>query len=94
EREPGTARLDAAVAAYAEALKERTRDRVPMEWATTQSNLANVEIGYFDKTRDPSHLTAALSYVLAARDVFLAAQAGHYVQITDNILEDIATREA
>ena len=39
EREGGTARLEQAVAAYTEALKERTRARVPLEWAMTQNNL-------------------------------------------------------
>ena len=42
ERESGTDRLEQAVAAYTEALKERTRDRVPFAWATTQQNLGNV----------------------------------------------------
>jgi tetratricopeptide (TPR) repeat protein len=41
ERESGTARLEAAVAAYHEALTERTRDRVPLDWAGTQNNLGN-----------------------------------------------------
>ena len=27
------------MAAYTEALKERTRERVPLDWATTQNNL-------------------------------------------------------
>jgi len=40
ERESGTARLEEAVSAYREALKERTRERVPLAWATTQNNLA------------------------------------------------------
>ena len=39
EREGGTARLEEAVAAFREALKERTRERVPLQWATTQNNL-------------------------------------------------------
>jgi hypothetical protein len=33
ERESGTACLEQAVAAYDEALKERTRERVPLQWA-------------------------------------------------------------
>jgi tetratricopeptide (TPR) repeat protein len=41
EREAGTDRLEQAVAAYTEALKERTRDRVPLQWAATQNNLGN-----------------------------------------------------
>ena len=38
ERESGTARLGQAVAAYRAALEERTRDRVPLDWAMTQNN--------------------------------------------------------
>ena len=41
ERESGTARLEEAVAAYRAALEEWTRDRVPLDWATTQNNLGN-----------------------------------------------------
>jgi hypothetical protein len=39
ERESGTARLEEAVAAYRDALKERTQGRVPLQWAATQNNL-------------------------------------------------------
>jgi exonuclease VII small subunit len=40
ERESGTARLEEAVAAYRDdALKERTHERVPLQWAMTQVNL-------------------------------------------------------
>src|SRR5262249_17063556 len=38
ERESSSERLEEAVAAYREALKERTRDRVPSEWAKTMNN--------------------------------------------------------
>ena len=38
-RESGTAKLEEAVAAYREALKEQTRERVPLDWAMTQNNL-------------------------------------------------------
>jgi len=40
EREAGTGRLEEAVTAYREALKEYTRERVPLAWATTQDKLA------------------------------------------------------
>ena len=39
ERESGTAQLTEAVAAYRAALEEYTRERVPLDWATTQNNL-------------------------------------------------------
>ena len=35
-------RLEQAVAAFTEALKERIRVRVPLDWAATQSNLGAV----------------------------------------------------
>jgi tetratricopeptide (TPR) repeat protein len=38
-RQSGRAKLEEAVAAYREALKERTRDRVPLSWARVQNNL-------------------------------------------------------
>ena len=41
ERESGTQRLDEAAEAYREALQERTRERVPLQWAMTQNNLGN-----------------------------------------------------
>jgi tetratricopeptide (TPR) repeat protein len=39
ERESGTAKLEETVATYREALKERTRERVPLRWAMTQNSL-------------------------------------------------------
>ena len=41
ERESGTTRLEQVVAAYTAALAERTRERVPLDWAMTQNNLGN-----------------------------------------------------
>ncbi len=41
ERESGTGRLEEAVAAYREALKENTRERAPFDWASTQTSLGN-----------------------------------------------------
>jgi len=39
ERESGTARLEEAVVACRNALKEYSRERVPLDWAMTQNNL-------------------------------------------------------
>ncbi|MCU0829552.1 MAG: tetratricopeptide repeat protein [Tabrizicola sp.] len=41
DREKGTARLEEAVTAYRAALKELTRKRAPLAWATVQNNLGN-----------------------------------------------------
>jgi tetratricopeptide (TPR) repeat protein len=42
ERDHDPARLEEAVQTYRAALKKRTRERVPLDWATTQNNLGNV----------------------------------------------------
>ena len=42
ERESDAEHLEQAVDAYRAALQERTRERVPLDWATTQNNLGNV----------------------------------------------------
>jgi tetratricopeptide (TPR) repeat protein len=36
-----TKRLEEAVTAYRDALQERTRERVPLDWAATQNNLGD-----------------------------------------------------
>lgn len=41
DRSGNTAQLEAAITAYHDALTERTRDRVPLDWAGTQNNLGN-----------------------------------------------------
>jgi exonuclease VII small subunit len=41
-RESGTSRLEEAIAVFRAALEERTRERVPLEWAATQNSLGNV----------------------------------------------------
>src|SRR5262249_3655128 len=41
ERESGTARLEEAVTAYRDTLKEWTRERVPLQWASGQNNLGD-----------------------------------------------------
>jgi tetratricopeptide (TPR) repeat protein len=48
DRESGTARLEAAVAAFRAALQELTRERVPLQWAMTQNNLGTAlsRLGY------------------------------------------------
>lgn len=40
-REAGTERLEQAMISYQNALLERTRDRVPLDWAMTQMNLGS-----------------------------------------------------
>ena len=94
ERESGTARLEEAVAAYREALQERTRARVPLEWARTQVNLALVHLAFFDKDRQPRHLDAALEAVDGALEEYRKANAAFYIDKAERLREQILAAKA
>src|SRR5262249_13156182 len=61
ERESGTTRLDEAVAAYRDALKERTRERVPLDWAMTQNNLGSALWTLGEREGDTARLEEAVA---------------------------------
>ena len=61
ERERGPERLEQAVAAYTEVLKDRTRARVPLDWAMTQNNLGNALVTLGERERGPERLEQAVA---------------------------------
>jgi tetratricopeptide (TPR) repeat protein len=61
ERESGTGKLEEAVSAYREALKERTRARVPLGWAMTQNNLGNALVRLGERESGTGKLEEAVS---------------------------------
>ncbi|MEM5518981.1 tetratricopeptide repeat protein [Henriciella sp. AS95] len=61
ERDSDTARLEQAIIAYTEALKERTRKRVPMDWAMTQMNLGNALLSLGERDSDTARLEQAVT---------------------------------
>ena len=87
ERESGTARLEEAVAAYRAALEERTRERVPPDWAMTQNNLGDAlsRLGEreaeTDKAKGCATLKTARDHYAAALEEFQKAGASYYVEV-------------
>ncbi len=75
--------------AYENALKELPRERVPLQWAMTQMNLANLELALFDKTGDGAHLERGLDFAGQAKEVFQEAQASQYLGKADRIIARI-----
>ena len=61
ERERGPERLEQAVAAYTEVLKERTRERVPLDWAATQNNLGAALATLGEREGRPERLEQAVA---------------------------------
>jgi hypothetical protein len=53
--------LEEAVAAYHEALEERTRDRVPFDWAGTQMNLGIALWRLAERESGTARLTEAIA---------------------------------
>jgi hypothetical protein len=60
ERESDPARLQEAVTAFREALKEWTREKVPLDWATAQNSLGNVLVMLGERESDPARLQEAV----------------------------------
>ncbi len=77
------------MAAYREALKEQTRERVPLDWAMTQNNLglALQAVGerqaVADKAKGCAVLEAARGHFAAALEEFRKAGASYYVGGTE-----------
>ena len=57
----GRQRLEEAVAAYRDALKEQTRERVPLDWARTHMNLGNALTTLGERENDPAKLKQAIA---------------------------------
>jgi hypothetical protein len=82
--ESGAAKLEEAVVAYREALKERTRERVPLDWATSLGN-QDVALMYLAERREDAAMAeAAFSQINTAfetmRDGGHASNAVYYEQ--------------
>ena len=72
--------------AYTEALKEYTRERVPLQWATTQNNLGTALATLGERESGPERLEqeqAVHAYTEALR-VFTPEEAPRYREITLN----------
>src|SRR5580704_13159452 len=61
ERERGTARLEEAVVAFREALRENTRARVPLSWAKTQNNLGSALFRLGERESETARLEEAVA---------------------------------
>lgn len=66
ERESGTTRLEQAIAAYCGALKERPRERVPLDWAMTQNNFGTALAMLGERKSGTARLEEAVTAFRAA----------------------------
>jgi hypothetical protein len=84
ERESGTAKLEEAVTAYREALKERTRERVPLQWAMSFGNEGITLMHLAERREDAAMAAAALKQINVAvettRDSGHASSAAYFEQ--------------
>jgi tetratricopeptide (TPR) repeat protein len=84
ERESGTAKLEEAVVAYREALKEQTRERAPLDWARSLGNQGVALMLFAERRRDAAMAKNALSQINMAfetmRDGGDAPSAAYYEQ--------------
>jgi hypothetical protein len=73
EREHGTKSLEQAMNAYKLAIKIRTRERFPLDWAMTQNNMGLVLFLWGVRQNDLEKLKTALACIEGAQKVYLEA---------------------
>ncbi|MDM7938617.1 MAG: hypothetical protein QUV06_14350, partial [Cyanobium sp. CZS 48M] len=88
-RESGTERLEEAVTAHRAALEEYRRERVPLKWAMTQTNLGNALATLGGRNKDRSCLKQAKSAIEQAFSVFREAGYQQYNEDFAQRLNDI-----
>jgi len=78
ERESGTGKLTEAVAAFRAALEEMTRERVPLDWATTQMNLGDALSTLGERESGTARLEEAVAAYRAALEEMTREAAPHW----------------
>ncbi|HWY48447.1 MAG TPA: hypothetical protein VNX70_13760 [Bryobacteraceae bacterium] len=81
ERESSTAKLDEAVTAYREALKERTRERAPLDWAISTGQQGVTLMYLAQRKRNAALARTAVVQIEAARGALTAVgdfRAGYF----------------
>ena len=95
--ENDTARLERAVAAYRDALKEYTRQRTPQDWAMTQNNIGNALATLGEREKDTLRLEQAVSAYRAALEVYTHESVPMDWAMTQNnlgaVLQTLGARE-
>ena len=66
KHESGTARLEEAINAYREALKERSREGVPLQWAASFGNQGFAMMLLADRTNDDARAETAFQQIQTA----------------------------
>ena len=91
-REAGTARVEQAVEAYRAALKERTRERTPLDWAVTQNNLGRALYLLGERKQARKLFEEAREAYRAALEVLESAGELRYREMARNNLDEVTRR--
>jgi tetratricopeptide (TPR) repeat protein len=98
ERERAAARLEEAVNAFRAALQEQARERVPLDWAQTQSNLGNALRMLGERDSGTARLKDAIFAFRAAMEEWTRERAPlQWAKVQNNLgnaLERLGTRES
>ena len=79
------------ITTFREALKERTRERVPLDWAGTQNNLGTALWDLGERENGTAKLEEAVTAFSEVLGVYQAAKADYYIQV---VSQNLARAEA
>src|SRR5262249_11588728 len=89
ERANDTTRLKEAIAAFRQALKERTRERVPLDWAMTQNNFVIALSRLGKRESGTAWLEEAVEALRGAIEVAEKSGATHYMEVFRRNLTEV-----
>ena len=89
ERESGTAHLEQAVAAYRLALQERTRERVPLDWADTQFDLGLALVALEERAPSADTAREALTCFQQAGPILREAGMAEAADAADGMIDQL-----
>ena len=69
------------MSAYRAALEVRTREALPLDWATTQNNLGAALSSLGEREEGTARLEAAVAAYRAALEAYEAAGADYYIRL-------------
>ena len=80
------------MAAYREALKEWTRERVPLDWAGTQNNLGNALASLADRQSSAAHMEEALACMRGAVEIYQQGGENHWLPIAKSRISEMEAK--
>ena len=88
-RRSSTTRLEEAIEAFRAALQERTRERVPLQWAYSEQGLANALRAVAMRQKHAAQMTEALTCMRSAAEVYQQSKETYWLPVAQRSVAEM-----